>query len=143
MVREPFLEGIILPLRPQQQLPYKGLPPRLAARLLTAIVLLLLSCSSCIFGAQAVAVAATTPAASCQEMHSSQLEELQETAPQICSPVARWLFMPPAARMGGPYTCVARSLETAGMALREGCLPSRPIGPPPHSPGQSRKYGAA
>jgi hypothetical protein len=54
MVREPFLEVIILPPCASQQLPCTGLLPRLGARLLTATVLLLLSCGSCLIGAHAV-----------------------------------------------------------------------------------------
>ena len=92
MVREPFLEGIILPPCASQQLPCTGLLPRFGARLLTATVLLLLSCGSCLISAHAAAD--TAPAASCSRGSSSNFR----------APAARWLFWPPAAGTSGTTT---------------------------------------
>ena len=71
MVREPFVEVIILPPYASQQLPCTGLLPRLGARLLTATVLRLLSggSSSCLSSAHAAAD--TAPAARCSRGSSS------------------------------------------------------------------------
>ena len=99
MVREPFLEGIILPPCASQQLPCTGLLPRFGARLLTATVLLLLSCGSCLISAHAAAD--TAPAASCSRGSSSNFR----------APAARWLFWPPAA-------------GTSGTTARRRCSPS-------------------